>query len=67
MIMSQILDNLIQARGPCQQMKQHVVNKLTPIDMIYEEEIAKLSASRTVLATSRLIKKFVSIAKHVTC
>lgn len=43
--------DLIQAKRLRQQMKQRVLNELTPIAMIYEEETAKSSVDRTVLAT----------------
>ena len=43
--------DLIQAKSLRQQMKQRVLNELTSIAMIYEEETAKSSVDRTVLPT----------------
>ncbi len=52
--------DLIQTTRLRQEMKQRAVNELTPIAVIYEEETAKASVDRAVLAafpTNREIRK----------
>ncbi|CAF3930279.1 unnamed protein product, partial [Rotaria sp. Silwood1] len=43
--------DLIDAKCLRQQMKQRVINELTPIGMIYEEEMAKTPLSDSATAT----------------
>ena len=52
--------DLIQTKRLRQDMKQRVLNELTPIAVIYEEETAKASVDRAVLAaflTNQEIRK----------
>ncbi len=42
--------DLVQTKRLREQMKQRVLNELTPIAVIYEEETAKASVDRAVLA-----------------
>ncbi|CAF2827014.1 unnamed protein product, partial [Rotaria sp. Silwood2] len=58
--------DLIETKNLREKMKNRVINELTPINLIYEEELAKASLSTSALAnfpTNHEIYKYQTVAK----